>query len=66
VDMSNSHHKLERHEVLTAEKAAPPSLTDQGMPLPSVMRITRTASPTQASTRWLLIWSLATRGSPRC
>jgi hypothetical protein len=66
VDMSNSHHKLERHEVLTAEKAAPPSLTDQGMPLPSAARITRTASPTQASTRWLLIWSLATRGSPRC
>jgi hypothetical protein len=29
-------------------------------------RITRTASPTQATTRWSSIPSSATRGSPRC
>jgi hypothetical protein len=50
VDMSNNQHKQERHEVLAAEKAPPPSSTGRGTPSPSVMRITRTASPTQAST----------------
>jgi hypothetical protein len=66
MDMSNSHHKLERHEVLAAEKAPPPSLTGRGTTSPSSARITRTASPTQASTRWLPIQSSAARGSPRC
>jgi hypothetical protein len=55
VDMSNSQCKRERHEVLTAEKAPPPSSTSRGTPSLSAVRITRTASPTQASTRWLSI-----------
>jgi hypothetical protein len=66
VDMSNSQRKRERHKVLAAEKAPPPSLTGRGTPSLSVVRITRTASPTQASTRWLSIRSSATRGSPKC
>jgi hypothetical protein len=43
-----------------------PSSTGRGMSSPSVMRITQTASLTQASTRWLSTQSSATRGSPRC
>jgi hypothetical protein len=42
-----------------------PSLIGQRRPSPSAARITRTASPTQASTRWSLIPSSTTRGSPR-
>jgi hypothetical protein len=53
VDMSNSQRKQERHEVLVAEKAPPPSSIGQETPSPSVVRITRTASPTQDSNRWL-------------
>jgi hypothetical protein len=45
VDMSNSQRKRERHEVLAAEKAPPPSSTSRGTPSPSAVRITRTASP---------------------
>jgi hypothetical protein len=45
VDMSNSQRKRERHEVLTAEKAPPPSSTGRGTPSPSAARITRTTSP---------------------
>jgi hypothetical protein len=66
VDMSNSQHKRERHEVLAAEKATPPSSTGQGKPSHSAARITRIASPIWASTRWSSTRSLATRGSPRC
>jgi hypothetical protein len=66
VDMSNSQRKQERHEVLAAEKAPPPSLTGRGTPSPSAARITRTASPIQDSTRWSSIRSSTTRGSPRC
>jgi hypothetical protein len=66
VDMSNSQHKRERHEVLPVEKAPHPSLTGRGTPSPSAARITRTASPTQDSTRWLSIWSLAAHSFPRC
>jgi hypothetical protein len=66
VDMSNSQRKRERHEVLAAGKAPPPSSTGRGKPSPSAARITRTASPTQASTRWFSIELSTTRGSPKC
>jgi hypothetical protein len=66
VDMSNSQRKRERHKVLAAEKAPPPSSTGRGTPSPSATRIIQTASPTQGSTRWLSIQSSATRESPRC
>jgi hypothetical protein len=66
VDMSNSQRKRERHEVLTVENAPPPSSTGRGMPSPSAVRITRAASPIQASTHWSSIRSSATHGSPRC
>jgi hypothetical protein len=66
VDMSNSQHKRERHEASPRRRLPPPSSTGRGTPSPSVVRITRTASPTQASTRWLSIRSLATRDFPRC
>jgi hypothetical protein len=66
VDMSSSQRKRERHEVLVAEKAPPPSSIGWGKPSPSAARITLIASPIRASTRWLSIWSLATCGSPRC
>jgi hypothetical protein len=66
VDMSNSQRKRERHEVLAAEKAPPPSSTGRGTPSPSAAKITRTASPIQASTRWSSTQSSATRGFPRC
>jgi hypothetical protein len=46
VDMSNTQRKRERHKVLAAEKAPPPSLTGRGMASLSAARITRTASPT--------------------
>jgi hypothetical protein len=36
------------------------------MPSPSATRITRTASPIRASTRWWSTQSLGTPGSPRC
>jgi hypothetical protein len=65
VDMSNSQRKRERHEVLAAKKAPPPSSTGQGTPSPSAARITRIASPIRASTRWSSTRSLATRSSPR-
>jgi hypothetical protein len=45
VDMSNRQRKRERHEVLAAEKAPPPSSTGWGTPSLSAARITRTASP---------------------
>jgi hypothetical protein len=51
VDMSNSQRKRERHEVLTTEKAPPPSSTGRGTPSLSAARITRTATPIRASTR---------------
>jgi hypothetical protein len=51
VDMSNSQRKWERHNVLAAEKAPPPSSTGRGTPSPSAARITRTAPPIRASTR---------------
>jgi hypothetical protein len=51
VDMSNSQRKWERHNVLAAEKAPPPSSTGRGTPSPSAARITRTASLIRASTR---------------
>jgi hypothetical protein len=66
VDMSNSQRKRERHEVLAADKAPPPSSTGRGMPSPSAARITRTASPIRASTHWSSTRSSATRGSPMC
>jgi hypothetical protein len=66
VDMSNNQRKRERHEVLAAEKAPPPSSPGRGTPSPSAVRITRTTSPIWASTRWSSIRSSATRGSPRC
>jgi hypothetical protein len=66
VNMSNSQRKRERHEVLATEKAPPPSSTSWGTPSPSAVRITRTASPIRASTRWSSTKSSATRGSPRC
>jgi hypothetical protein len=66
VDMSNSQCKRERHEVLTVKKAPPPSSTGRRTPSPSAVRITQTASPTRASTRWLSIRPSETRGSPRC
>jgi hypothetical protein len=66
VDMSNSQRKRERHEVLAAEKAPPPSSTGRGTPSPSVAKITRTASPIRASTRWSSTQSSAMRGFPRC
>jgi hypothetical protein len=66
VDMSNSQHKQERHEVLAAKKAPPPSSTGQGTPSPSAARITRTASPIRARTRWSSTRSSVTHGSPRC
>jgi hypothetical protein len=66
VDMSNSQRKRERHKVLAADKAPPPSSTSRGTPSPSAARITRTTSPTRASTLWSSTWSSATRGSPRC
>jgi hypothetical protein len=66
VDMSNSQRKRERHEVLAAEKALPPSSTGRGKPSPSAARITQMSSPIWASTRWSSTRSLATRGSPWC
>jgi hypothetical protein len=44
----------------------PPSSTGRRTPSLSAARITRTASLTQASTRWLSIRSSATRSSPKC
>jgi hypothetical protein len=55
MDMSNSQHKWERYEVLATEKAPPPSSTGWRTPSPSASKITQTAFPTQASTRWLSI-----------
>jgi hypothetical protein len=66
VDMSNSQRKRERHEVLTAEKAPPSFPTGQRMPSPLAAKITRTASPIRASTRWWSTMSSETPGSPRC
>jgi hypothetical protein len=66
VDMSNIQRKRERHEVLAAERLPPPSFTGRGTPSLLAVRITRTASPTQATSRWLSIQSSATRGSLRC
>jgi hypothetical protein len=43
-----------------------PSSTDRRMPSPSAAKITRTASPTWASTRWWSTLSSGTPGSPRC
>jgi hypothetical protein len=63
VDMSSRQRKRERHEVLAAEKAPPSFL--RRMPSPSAARITRTASPIQASTRWWSTRSSGTRGSRR-
>jgi hypothetical protein len=51
VDMWSRQRKRERHEVLSAEKAPPSSLIGRRTPSPSAARITRTASPTRASTR---------------
>jgi hypothetical protein len=65
VDMSSSQRKRELNEVLTIEKA-PPSLIGHRRPSPLAVRITRTASPTRACTRWSSTLSSATRGSPRC
>jgi hypothetical protein len=66
VDMSNSQRKWEWHEVLTIEKAPPPSSTGRRTPSPSAARITQTASPTRASTHWWSTRSSGTRGSRRC
>jgi hypothetical protein len=66
VDMSNSQHKRERHEVLAAEKA-PPSFLDWSEDTITFNREDHpNRTPTRASTRWLSIQSSATRGSPRC
>jgi hypothetical protein len=64
MDMSNSQRKRERHDILAAEKA--PSSTGRRMPSPSTARITRTASPIRASTRWWSTQSSGTPGSPKC
>jgi hypothetical protein len=66
VDMSTNQRKRKWLEVLAAEKVLPPSSTGRRRPSPSATRITRTISPTQASTRWLLTPSSATRNSPKC
>jgi hypothetical protein len=65
VDMSSRQRMRERHEVLAAKKAPPPSLTGRRMPSPSAEKTTRTASLTRASTRWWSTRSLGTRGSQR-
>jgi hypothetical protein len=44
----------------------PPSSTDRRTPSPSAARITRTASPTRASTRWSSTRSSGTRVSRMC
>jgi hypothetical protein len=44
----------------------PPSSTGRRTPSPSAARITRTASPIRASTRWLSTQSSGMRGSLRC
>jgi hypothetical protein len=66
MDMFNNQRKREQDEVLTAEKAPPPSSTGRRTPSPSAARITRTASPIRASTCWSSTRLSATRGSPRC
>jgi hypothetical protein len=67
MDISDSQRKRERHEVLAVEKAPlPPSLTGRRMPSPLAVKITRTASPIRASTRWWSTLSSGTPGSPRC
>jgi hypothetical protein len=65
VDMSSRQRKGERHEVLAAEKAPPPSLIGRRLPSPLVAKTTRTASPTRASTHWWSTRSLGTHGSQR-
>jgi hypothetical protein len=64
VDMSNNQRKREQYEVLTAENAPPSFLDWSEDAITSVVRIIRTTSSTQASTRWLSTQSSATRGSP--
>jgi hypothetical protein len=68
VDMSNSQRKRERHDTRSSprRRLLPPFSTCQWTPSPSAVRITRTASPIQASTRWWSTQSLGTPGSPRC
>jgi hypothetical protein len=66
VDMSNSQHKRERHEVLSTEKAPRSFLDWSEDAITSAARITRTASPTRVSTRWWSTRSLGKRGSRRC
>jgi hypothetical protein len=44
----------------------PPSSTGRRTPSPSAVKIIRTASPTQASTRWLSTRSSGTHDSQRC
>jgi hypothetical protein len=63
VDMSNSQRKRERHEVLAQRRPLPPSSTGRRTPSPSAAKITRTASPIRASTRWWLTPSSGTPGS---
>jgi hypothetical protein len=65
IDMSSRQRKRERLEVLAAEKA-PPSFLDWSEDASrSAARITRTASPTRASTHWWSIRSSGTCGSRR-
>jgi hypothetical protein len=66
VDMSNSQRKWERHESSSRRRLLPPSLTGRRTPSPSAAKITRTASPIRASTRWWSTLSSGTPGSPRC
>jgi hypothetical protein len=65
VDMSSRQRRRERHEVLAAEKALPPSSTGRRTPSRSAARTTRTASPTQVNTRWWSTQSSGTHGSRR-
>jgi hypothetical protein len=46
-------------------RSLPPSLTGRRTPSPSVARITQTASPTRANTRWWSTQSSRTRGSQK-
>jgi hypothetical protein len=66
VDMSNSQCKRERHEILAAEKAPPSFLDWSENSITFICKVTRTASPIRASTRWWLTRSSGTPGSPRC
>jgi hypothetical protein len=65
VDMSSRQRKPERHGSSPRRRRLPLSSTGRRMPSPSVVKTTRTAFPTRASTHWWSTRSSGTRGSRR-